>query len=72
MTTITVPINSALKGFIEEQVKLGRASGKAEFVRQALQKYKEELFIQDVLAAKQEIADGKGLAGDLDELAKGF
>jgi Arc/MetJ-type ribon-helix-helix transcriptional regulator len=72
MTTITIPINDTLNGFIEDQVKLGHTSSKAELVRLALQRYKEEIFINEIRAAKQEIKDGKGLTGDLDELAKGF
>lgn len=72
MTTITIPINKSLNDFIDEQVRLGVASSKADLVRNAIKLYKEEKFIKDVLLAKQEIADGKGLKGDLDELAKGF
>ena len=72
MTTITIPINDSLKGFIEDQVKLGHSASKAELVRVALQRYKEDLFIKEVLAAKQEIIDGQGLTGDLDALAEGF
>jgi Arc/MetJ-type ribon-helix-helix transcriptional regulator len=72
MTTITIPINDVLNGFINEQVKLGNASSKADLVRLAIQRYKEEQFIKEIREAKQEIQDGKGLVGDLDLLEKGF
>ncbi len=72
MTTITVPLDSKLNKFIEDQVSLGLASSKADLVRTAIQRYKEDQFIKDVLVARQEILEGKGLEGDLDELAKGF
>lgn len=72
MTTITVPLNDSLNEFLETQVKLGNASSKADLVRTAIKRYKEEEFIRQINQARQEIADGKGLTGDLDELAKGF
>ncbi|MFA6158103.1 MAG: hypothetical protein WC763_00540 [Candidatus Paceibacterota bacterium] len=72
MTTITIPINDSLNDFVNEQVRIGNASSKADLVRRAIQKMKEDEFVQMVLAAKREIKDGKILKGDLDQLAKGF
>ena len=72
MTTISIPLNNELNDYIEEQVKLGNASSKAELIRRAIIKFKEEEFVQTILKAQQEIKDGKVLTGDLDELAKGF
>ena len=72
MTTITIPITSDLNDFINDQVKIGEASSKADFVRRAIQKMKEEIFIRQILQAKQEAKQGKLLKGDLDKLAKGF
>lgn len=72
MTTITIPITSDLNDFINDQVKIGEASSKADFVRRAIQKMKEEIFIRQILQAKQEAKQGKLLKGDLNKLAKGF
>ena len=72
MTTITIPLNNELNSYIDEQVKLGNASSKAELVRRAIIKYKEDEFIHSIREAQQEVKDGKALQGDLDELAKGF
>lgn len=72
MTTITIPLNTDLNDFIEEQVRLGNAASKADIVRRAISRLKEEEFIKTILSARQEIKDGKVLSGDLDELAKGF
>ena len=72
MTTITIPLDAELNDFVNREVKLGHAASKAELVRKAIQKYKEDQFIQSILLAKQEIRQGKGLTGDLDVLAKGF
>ncbi|MES3006109.1 MAG: hypothetical protein V4664_04145 [Patescibacteria group bacterium] len=72
MTTISIPITAELNQFIEEQVKLGKATSKAELIRRAIIKFKEDEFIVSILKAKQEIKEGKALVGDLDTLAKGF
>ena len=72
MTTITIPVTAELNDFIDNQVKLGEASSKADFVRRAIQKMKEDIFVQQILQAKKEAKEGKLLKGDLDKLAKGF
>ncbi len=72
MTTISIPLNNELNNFIDEQVRLGNASSKAELIRRAIIKFKEDEFINSILKAKQEIKEGKALKGDLDELTKGF
>ncbi len=72
MTTITVPLNTALNEFINEQVKLGKVPNKAELVRAAIIKYKEDALITELLKAKQEAKEGKLFTGDLDVLAKRF
>lgn len=72
MTTISIPISNELNDFINQQVKLGRASSKAELVRLAIKKFKENEFILNILEAEQEVRDGKVLTGDLDELARAF
>jgi Arc/MetJ-type ribon-helix-helix transcriptional regulator len=72
MSTISIPITSELNQFIEDQVSLGKATSKAELIRRAIIRFKEEEFISSVLEAKKEIKEGKALTGDLDTLAKGF
>ena len=72
MTTISIPLNSELNNYIDEQVRLGKASSKAELIRRAIIQFKDNEFVDSILRAKQEIKDGKALSGDLDQLAKGF
>ena len=72
MATISIPITSDLNEYIDEQVKLGKASSKAELIRRAIIKYKEDEFVNTILQAEQEVKEGKVLRGDLDKLAKGF
>ncbi len=66
MSTLSIPIDSSLEAFIQEQVKLGRAANKADVVRKALRLMAEEEAVARVLKAEQEPT----LSGDLDELAK--
>lgn len=70
MSTLSVPLTPELEGFINAQVKSGRAANKADVVRRALRAMSEEEAVQAVLLAQKEIADGKGLRGDLRELMK--
>ena len=72
MTTISIPLNNELNDYIDEQVRLGNASSKAELIRRAIIKFKEDEFVNSILKAKQEIRNGKALKGDLDEIARGF
>jgi Arc/MetJ-type ribon-helix-helix transcriptional regulator len=72
MATISIPISGELNEYIDEQVRLGNAASKAELIRRAIQKYKEDEFVHTILRAKQEIKDGKALFDDIDSLAKGF
>ena len=66
MTTLSVPIPAHLEEFINNQIKMGNASNKAEVVRKAIIMYREQEAINDVLAAMKE----PNLRGDLKELAK--
>ena len=72
MANISIPIKEDLNNYIEEQVRLGNASSKADLIRRALIRYKEDEFVNTVIRAEREIEEGKALKGDLDALAKGF
>jgi putative addiction module CopG family antidote len=70
MSTLSVPLTPQLEEFINDQIKSGRAANKADLVRRALKAMSEEEAVQAVLSAQKEIAEGKGLHGDLRELMK--
>ncbi len=70
MATLSVPLPVKLEEFIDSMVKRGRASTKAEVVRQALSYYAEEETLQAVLRAEQELRDGKEMRGDLRAILK--
>ena len=61
MATISIPINSQMDEFIEEQVSLGNVASKADLIRRAITLYKEEQILSEILKAQREISDGKGL-----------
>ena len=70
MSTISVPIPAVLEKFIEDMIADGRAANKADLVRKALMKFREDEAVNSVLRGMQEGREGKNLEGDLDELAK--
>lgn len=72
MTTISVPLPANLEEAVNNLVKSGYGSNKADVIRRAIKFLAEEEAVQAVLHAEREIALGKGLKGDLRTLAKKF
>ncbi len=72
MSTISVPIPAFLEDFINNMVSTGYAANKADLVRKALIKLREDEAVNSVLRAEQEGREGKTLEGDLRELAKKY
>ncbi|OGG40975.1 hypothetical protein A3A21_01245 [Candidatus Jorgensenbacteria bacterium RIFCSPLOWO2_01_FULL_45_25b] len=70
MSTISVPLQPELEVSVDELVKSGYGSSKADVIRRALVRAIEEEAVQSVLRAEKEIKEGKGLKGNLRELAK--
>ena len=66
MTTISVPISSSIEESLNNLIKSGYGSNKADVVRRAIIRLAEEEAVQVVLRAMQE----PNLSGDLKELAK--
>ena len=70
MTTISVPLQPDLETSLDDLVKSGYGSNKADVIRRALARAIEEEAVEAVLRAEKEIREGKGLRGNLRELAK--
>jgi Arc/MetJ-type ribon-helix-helix transcriptional regulator len=70
MSTLSVPLPSALEAFIDEMVRSGAAANKADVVRQALARFAEDQAVEAVLRSEQEVRDGKILRGDIREIIK--
>ena len=69
MSTLSVPLTPLIEQSIEQMVRRGIADSKAGFVRKAILQYIEDQAVFEVLAAEQEVKEGKILRGDLDVLA---
>ena len=72
MTTLSIPVSGDLEKFIERMIKEGRGANKADVVQRALREYEENELLKNILQSEREIAQGKGLGGNLRELAKKF
>jgi Arc/MetJ-type ribon-helix-helix transcriptional regulator len=70
MSTISVPIPAHLEESLNNLIKNGRGSNKAELIRRAITAMVDEEAIQNVLQAQQEIREGKYYKVDLRKLLK--
>lgn len=69
MSTISVPLTPQLVHRLKEISKDTGAS-RAAVMRKALERYAEERAVNAVLLAEHEYTLGKGMTGDLTDLAK--
>lgn len=70
MTTISVPVSGNSEIALNNLMKSGYGSNKADVFRRAVIKASEDEAVEAVLRAEKEISLGKGMTGDLRELAK--
>jgi len=70
MTTISVPIPAHMEESLNNLIASGYGSNKADVIRRSISKAIEDEAVESVLKAQKEIEEGKGLIGDLRELAK--
>lgn len=70
MTTITIPINSELEKFIDDELTSGRSDTKAHVVRYALMRLQEERALERLYEAEIDISEGRVYQGSLRVLAK--
>jgi Arc/MetJ-type ribon-helix-helix transcriptional regulator len=70
MSTISVPLKKGHEEKLDELVKSGAGSSRADVMRKALDRLAEEEAVNVVLRSLQEVKEGKLLKGDLRELAK--
>jgi Arc/MetJ-type ribon-helix-helix transcriptional regulator len=70
MSVITVPVSDVQLGIINDMVKSGRAATKAHAMRMAIDLLAREEALERIRRGRKDIREGRGLAGDLDELAK--
>ena len=68
MSTLSVPLTKNLEAFIDDAVRRGIGSNKAEVVRKALTRFAEDQAVDMVMQSMREYKEGKILKGDLDTL----
>lgn len=67
---LSVPLTPELEQMINKMIADGVAPNKAELARKAIERLAEEEAVNVVLQAEKELAEGKLLTGDLDDLVK--
>lgn len=72
MTTISVPLRKDNEEKLDELVRSGVGSSRADVMRKALEKLAEDEAVEAVLRAERELGEGKVLRGDLRKLLKRF
>ena len=73
MSTISIPLPMELQKSLNNLINSGYyGSTKSEVVRRAILELSEKEAVEAVLRAQREIRLGKGIKGDLYEIAKNF
>ena len=72
MTTLSVPIDSDLEAFIADMISSHKAENKAQVVRRALYKMREDEAMERILSSRKDIKNGDVYSGDLNTLLSGI
>lgn len=72
MSTISVPLNKEAEAKLDELVKSGVGSSRADVMRKGLLQLSENRAVELVLESQREATVGKLLQGDLRKLIKKF
>jgi len=72
MTTLSVPLPPHMVEYIENEVRIGNYANKAQLVRKALEKFREDEAIEAILRSERDVEEGRVFFGDLNKIAKKF
>ncbi len=70
MTTLSIPMPQDLIDFIDTFIASGEAENRAQAVRKAVRKMREQVEVNDILEAREQIKQGLSYSGDLQEIIK--
>lgn len=70
MTTISVPMPKDLLDFVDRIITSGEAENRAQAIRKAIRKMREQVEINDIFEASRQIQQGLSYTGDLKEILK--
>ncbi len=65
MTTISVPMPKDLLEFVDSIITSGEAENRAQAMRKAVRKMREQIEINEIFEASRQIKQGYSYAGDL-------
>jgi Arc/MetJ-type ribon-helix-helix transcriptional regulator len=70
MTTISIPMPKDLLDFIDEFINSGEAENRAQAVRKAVRKMREQIEVDDIFEASRQIKQGHSYTGNLKDILK--
>ncbi|MEI6346094.1 MAG: ribbon-helix-helix domain-containing protein [bacterium] len=70
MTTISVPLPKDLLDFIDKVITSGEAENRAQAVRKALRKMREQIEVNEIFEASQQIKEGRFYEGNIRTILK--
>lgn len=70
MTTISVPLPKDLLDFVDSYIATGEAENRAQAIRKAIRKMREQLEINEIFETSQQIKQRKFYTGDLKNILK--
>lgn len=70
MTTISVPLPKDLLDFVDSVIVSGEAENRAQAIRKAIRKMKEQVEISEIFEASKQIKNGHFYTGDLKAIIK--
>lgn len=68
MTTISIPFPKDLIEFIDSQIETGEVDNRAQAVRKAVRKFREDMEIRDILESSKEVDRGLFYSGNLKDI----
>lgn len=70
MTTISVPMPKDLLDFVDRIIHSGEAENRAQAIRKAIRKMREQIEINEIFEASRQIQQGHSYTGDLKDIIK--
>lgn len=70
MTTISVPMPKDLLDFVDSIITSGEAENRAQAIRRAVRKMREQIEINEIFQASNQIIQGRAYEGNLKDIIK--
>jgi Arc/MetJ-type ribon-helix-helix transcriptional regulator len=70
MTTLSIPMPEDLIKFIDTFIASGEAENRAQAIRKAVRKMREQVEVNEIFEASRQIKQGLSFSGDLQDILK--